>query len=146
MKNIPLTRGKTTLVDDDDYENLIKFKWYTKRGHNTFYACRSIRSKNKRTIVRMHREIIKTPPGFETDHIDGNGLNNQKSNLRIVTQRENAQNRHVSKTSKFAGVSWNMGANKWASFICINRKTKYLGYFEDENIAALRYKIAMMEL
>jgi len=146
MKTIPLTLGQVALVDDENYDSLAQFKWYAIRGHSTFYARRATYSKNKQTIVRMHREIIKVPFGFETDHIDGNGLNNQRSNLRIVTQRENAQNQHISKTSRFVGVSWAGWANRWASCIRINNKTKHLGYFKDESIAALRYKLAVMEL
>ena len=75
---------------------------------------------------------------MQVDHVDGNPLNNCKSNLRIVTSRHNCQNRHYSKSSKYPGVSWKPLNKKWTARITINAKEKYLGLFENEHDAKSR--------
>ena len=138
-KEIPLTRGKVALVSDEDYIEISKHKWGTHMSSNKlFYATRY----NGNTQVTMHRTIMKTPKGMETDHINGNGLDNRRENLRIVTRRENQQNRHGFKTSKYPGVSKVKGIDRWTAHIHINKKQNYLGTFKDEETAALRYRIA----
>lgn len=134
MKEILLTQGKVALVSDEDYEELSKYKWQTQRtsSKNIYYATRSVRvGTNKYKIIRMHREILDTPEGFVTDHIDGNGLNNQRENLRICTQAQNTYNRRQNKnnTSGYKGVYWYRTSNKWAALISINKKMKYLGMY-----------------
>lgn len=113
MKEIPLTQGKVALVDDEDYELVNSLKWYAHLQSGTFYAMRHTPRTDTETrkLIGMHKFIIKTPDEFETDHIDGDGLNNQKSNLRVVTTRENQQNQHKEKTSKYPGVSWKKSNN-----------------------------------
>jgi len=148
MKKIPLTQGKYALVDDEDFEKLIKHKWHLAKCYNTFYAKRGFRVKGnyKHSITQfMHRVILNTPSGFETDHIDGNGLNNQKSNLRITTRRTNGQNRHHNKTSSFLGVSWKPRQKRWAAQITINGRCRYLGIFKTEIEAHERYKKAIKD-
>lgn len=97
-KSIPLTRGKIALFDDEDYEELSKYKWFITK----VYASRH--SGNK--TVYMHREIMKTPENMETDHINGDVLDNRRENLRICTRQENARNiRGISSnTSGYKGV------------------------------------------
>lgn len=146
MKEIPLTRGLITLVDDDDFEWLNQYKWYAAPNHNTVYARKAVyNGKNDKTSVPMHRLILNTPKGFETDHIDGDGLNNQKSNLRIVTRRQNLQNQHrkIPKTSKYPGVFWHKGDGAWRAKITINGVMKFLGNFSDEFAAHSAYMIAL---
>jgi hypothetical protein len=140
MKEIPLTQGKTALVDDNDFERLNEWKWHAHRERRAWYACHG------QPWIRMHRRIIEVPPGLEIDHIDGNGLNNQRSNLRIVTTRENAQNRHTPKTSHFPGVSWHRHDKRWRASIQINGKDKHLGYFQNEEDAYHTYKTACESL
>ncbi len=101
-KEIPLTQGLVAIVDDADYEYLSQFKWCARKAGNTYYA---VRQENKRFIC-MHIQIIGRRPGLEIDHIDGNGLNNRRSNLRFVTLRQNQQNRLYRRYSKYHGVSW----------------------------------------
>jgi len=126
------------MVDDEDYDMLNKYKWHTKQSHNTLYAVRKPRNSYSRF---MHRTIIDVPEGMETDHIDGNGLNNQKKNLRIVTHRENGQNRHQikEKTSRFTGVDWYKSRGKWRAQIRIRGRPKHLGYFVCEEDARMAY-------
>lgn len=136
MKTVELTQGKVALVDDEDYEYLIKYKWYFHNG----YAVRAFREDKKHKMILMHRFITKTPKGLYTDHIDGNGLNNQKSNLRVVTNQQNIFNQKIKTNSSiYKGVYWNKNAKKWLSQIRFNGKTIYLGLFEKEEQAGLQY-------
>ena len=140
MKTIPLSQGLETLVDDTDYEWLSQFKWYAQKNGRTFYA----RRRAGKIKIDMHRYILYPPENKEVDHIDGNGLNNQKENLRVVTRRENLQNRHHKKTSVFVGVSWCKEMKKWHAqiYVC---KTKNLGYFNTQLEAHEAYKNALIE-
>jgi hypothetical protein len=143
MREIPLTRGKATMVDDDDYERLSKHKWYAFEDRKTFYACRGISFPKDRTIW-MHREIMDTPSGMETDHKDGNGLNNQKYNLRICSRSQNAMNIKIrgDNTSGYKGVYRSTHDTKWVAQIIINSKNIYLGSFENKSMAAIAYNEA----
>ena len=138
MKKIKLTQNKYVLVDDDDYEMLNMYKWYIKKGGNTFYAARSIFSKdgNQKTI-RMHRLLLNAPKGIEVDHKDGNGLNNQKSNIRLATRSQNRMNRpkQSRNTSGFKGVSWDKTHRVWMAYITLNNVQKNLGYFKSKQEA-----------
>jgi hypothetical protein len=148
MKKIKLTQGKFALVDDEDFEYLNQFKWSVYKDYNTFYVTRQIKLPNgKHRSIKMHREIMKTPKGKLTDHADGNGLNNQKYNLRICTAQENNRNlRHRKiKSSKYKGVY--LGNKKyWRAHIGVNSKQVYLGCFSSENEAALAYNEKAKEL
>jgi len=140
MKEIPLTQDKIALVDDDDYGELCKFKWHAYIGNNTWYAKRnSSMVSGKRHTIKMHTAIICTPLGMQVDHINGNGLDNRRENLRIVTCRQNGQNLHIQKSSKYPGVSWNKNAKKWQSTIRIDGKKHHLGYSDDEFTAYSLY-------
>ena len=137
MKEIPLTQGKVTLVDDEDFEYLNQWKWYY---DNCGYARRSIHVPDQGAIL-MHRAIVQTPDDMETDHINGNKLDNQRTNLRICTMPQNRRNRraYANNTSGFKGVVWNMSAKKWEAYIRMNIKRIYLGLFADPAEAARAY-------
>lgn len=145
-REIPLTQGKVALVDDEDYPELSKFKWCAmKRPTGNYYAVRQSPKDpvtHKSITIRMHAVIVGTPGGLETDHIDGDGLNNRRCNLRIVTSRQNHQNLHIPKSSKYPGVTWDKRASKWHAQIQVNDKRRHLGYYDDEETAARRYRIA----
>jgi len=91
----------------------------------------------------MHREIAARA-GFDTDHCDGNGLNNQRHNLRPAARSQNNQNGHkrAACSSKFKGVSWDKKAAKWRAYIRVNAHLRHLGYFQDEQQAATAYNEA----
>jgi len=138
---IPLTQGKAATVDDEDYEKLNKYTWYAAKNGHTFYAYRCV-WKHRRT-VRMHRCILNVQPGQEVDHIDGNGLNNQRYNLRLCTNVQNQQNRRLQGgTSQFKGVHFRKQRGKWQTWITINGKRRPLGLFADEVDAANAYDTA----
>ena len=149
MREIELTQGLKAQVDDDLYEELNRFKWCAHKLKLTFYATRtSPKINGKQRTIRMHHEVIGRPPkGLMSDHKDGNGLNNLKSNLRFVTNRQNSQNRkNIQKTSKYPGVSWSKSNKKWYTHIMINRETKSLGHFTNEKEAFEIYRKAVNEL
>ena len=142
MKEIKLTQGKFALVDDEDFDELNKFKWYAQGGANSFYARRDISNNGKRYRILMHRKILGlTNPNIHCDHVNNNGLDNQKSNLRGCTVSENLRNSKpfINSTSKYKGVSFYKRDNKWRAQIMIDGKETHLGYFKDEIEAAKVY-------
>jgi hypothetical protein len=144
MKMIPLTQGKSAIVDDQDYEYLSQFKWHY---HYNGYAIRqtSRRLPIKRTTVSMHREIMNPPDDMEIDHVNGNKLDNRRCNLRVCTSAENKYNRGVyfNNTSGMKGVTFNKKEKKYKVSIRIgNNKRLHLGYFIDLREAALAYNKA----
>ncbi len=145
FRRIPLTQGQYAIVDPDDYERLSKYKWYAIKAMNTFYAARTIRSgiNNKRICIKMHREIINPPYPLVVDHINRNGLDNRKANLRPATHAQNSINRTHIKTkdslSTYIGVFWLKRRKKWRAQIRFNGTQKTIGYFDDEIKAAKAY-------
>ena len=145
LKFIPLTQGKFAIVDADDYEHLNKYKWCAFKSYNNkFYA---VRRKNNKTII-MHRQIMNAPAGLVVDHIDGNSLNNRKTNLRICTQAQNIHNSRPrrNRSSKYKGVFWNKVNKKWSTTIHKGDIRIYLGGFDNEVEAALAYDRKAEEL
>ena len=135
-----MTQGKYAIVDPGDYERLNKYKWRICGGRGTYYAERGIKQSNKWGSVRMHQEIIKVPNSMVIDHINRNGLDNRKANLRAATVAQNGWNGRKRKSrSKYRGIWWNKKLKKWRVEIWYNRKRKYIGYFDDEVAAAKAY-------
>jgi len=146
MKEIKLTRGKVALVDDDDFEYLNQFKWHSLVCKYTYYAVRTIRINGERKSLKMHRKIMNVSINKVIDHIDGNGLNNQKENLRICSQSQNCMNRkRTYGSSKYKGVTVYKN-NKNKVFIIarlmINRKVVLNSYHKNEIDAAKCYDAA----
>lgn len=143
MKLIPLSQGKFSQVDDEDFEWLNQWKWYAYKGINdVFYVARSIGRKQ----IKMHRLILGLTIFEERgDHIDHNGLNNQRINLRKCTHQENCKNRKSAKgsSSKYLGVR--LKINRWNARITVLKKQKHLGYFKTEIDAAKAYNEAAIK-
>lgn len=147
MKQIPLSQGKFALVDDEDYEFLMQWKWYTYWSWNTFYVARnsSIKGGKKKCFLKIHRVILNvSDSNLYVDHIDGNGLNNQKSNLRVCTNSENSRNRGAQANNKsgFKGVCWYAKGSKWHAQITVNKNNVHIGYFDIKEDAAHAYNEA----
>ncbi len=143
IKHIPLTKGKFAIVDEKDYERLSRYRWHAIciRGH--WYA----RRYAGRGAIMMHREIMDAPQDKCVDHVDGNGLNNRRCNLRLCTQQQNMQNRRpLLRTSKFKGVSYYKSTEKWHAEITYWGKKTYIGSFDDEIEAAKAYDRKAIEL
>lgn len=138
IETITLTNGMKAIVDDCDYLRLNRWSWCF---HPDGYAIRTIYENGKKT-VRMHQELFEyVPAGCEIDHIDGNGLNNRRENLRIVTHQQNTFNQkpHQGSTSIYKGVSYCTAKKKWRAQIMLNGSKYHLGFYEHEREAAKAY-------
>lgn len=141
---VKLTQGAVALIDADDWERLQGYTWFNWRRPNTNYVRTSIRNGDTQKTLLMHRLILDAPDNLEVDHVDGNGLNNRKSNIRLATRMQNCANITVSRegTSQFKGVSWDTLSGKWKAQISANKKKKHIGLYADELHAARAYNRA----
>lgn len=136
MKHIPLTKGYVAKVDDADFAWLSQWHWHARvcRKSGNVYAARSetVAPKRERTVL-MHRLLISAPDGMLTDHLDGDGLNNQRANLRAVTRSGNMRNKSLHKNNKSgrAGVHWHSRDGRWRAKISVNGRQVDLGSFPD---------------
>jgi hypothetical protein len=153
MKEISLTQGKVALVDDSDYEYLNQWKWCASKARRTYYAFRRMEKDGKITVGTMHQFLMNQSKGLQVDHIDDNGLNNQRGNLRVCTNQENHMKTQIQRTAKgnkkssnYKGVSSIAGAGKWRARIHLNGNEKYLGRFSSERDAAVAYNDAANKL
>jgi osmotically-inducible protein OsmY len=149
LKTIALTKGHVAVVDDEDFSIVSQWKWYAQINLGGVYAARREGSGGR--LVYMHRLINATPSGMVTDHIDGNGLNNTRANLRTATHRQNAQNQRPQRKKDAATKgAWYDASGKqdkrWRSAIRVNGKLKYLGRYHTQQEAASAYAVAASQL
>lgn len=140
-KMIPLTQGKFAKVDDEDYDRISQHKW----SLSGIYAARATSYlTGKRRTVMMHREIMSTPDGMETDHVNGDGLDNRRANLRICTHAENGRNRKAQdgSMSGYKGVSWIKRDRKWRAQIKVGGSLFFLGQSKNPIGCAVAYNEA----
>ena len=139
----PKHPGLFAMVDDEDYDRIAKYKWTADQRKNVAYAVRVIRTNGKQRTVRLHQFVMETESGQQVDHIDGNGLNNQKANLRLCNHSQNAANvkrrRTSNTTSRYKGVVWNSDNCCWCVYLKCGTKSKNGGSFDSEIAAAARY-------
>lgn len=148
MKTIPLTRGKVAVVDDEDYEFLNQWKWRAlttirKQTNPTFYAYRTTPRPNRKSVY-MHREVLRRcgfPESKQVDHVDSDGLNNQRNNLRPASASQNrwGMRKRVGRTSKFKGVYWHKKMHAWMTRIYFSGRYIFLGTFTNETEAGKAY-------
>jgi hypothetical protein len=153
VKEIPLSSkkypGYVASVDDEDYPIVSNFSWYPSVRHHAggilVYAKRSLKQENGRhTTQCMHTLLTGNK---KTDHVDTNGLNNQRLNLRQATQSQNGANRRTGLgRSRWKGVSWDNHQNKWEARIKKDGVCRHLGRFQKEWDAAQAYNFAAEEL
>jgi len=146
FRKIPLTQDKYAIVDPERYEELIKYNWFAVRSERGYYAVRMTKAKKgsgvRQKAVRMHRVVLGAPENRFVDHINHNGLDNRRVNLRLVTMQQNIWNKRKQRgnySSQYKGVNWNKNENKWVARITCNGKTISLGYFDGEKAAAKAY-------
>lgn len=149
MKLIPLTQGKFAMVDDEDFEELSQVRWYAARDGKTFYAFRKVRidartGAQRQRTVSMHKALTGLPV---TDHRDGNGLNNQRANLRDGRMFNN-RNRPLRRDSLtgLKGVHRDKQSGRWIAKIEPAGGRRYLGRFTSKEDAARAYDAAAREL
>lgn len=147
MKEIPLTRGKVAIVDDEDYERLNVHKWCVMRGGAAWYACRGTYTPGRGShTLLMHRVILSAPRGVQVDHKNSDGLNNTRGNLRLATISQNGLNARIRKdnTTGYKGI-WQSGL-RWAARIRCQGKRMHLGVFSSPEAAARAYDKKALEL
>ena len=144
MKEIPLRKGMVALVDDEDFERLSRHRW---SFHPLGYAVRQVTAAGKPRLIYMHRVVLQAPPGREVDHRNGDGLDNQRENLRLVARAQNSRNQRLRPhSSPFKGVSFDRESGRWRAAIMVDYRKIHLGSFDDEQEAALAYDQASREL
>jgi len=134
FRRIKLTLGQYALVDPEDYERINKYKWNAYRGYSSYYSKRKIYNRKNGTerTVYMHRWLIDAPKGMMVDHINHNGLDNRKENLRLATRAENSRYSQKTKnkfSSDYKGVHYIKKVKRWRTMITFEDKTIYIGQF-----------------
>jgi hypothetical protein len=153
FRTIPLTKGLFAIVDPDDYHRLVNFNWHANKSAHTHYAVRylpkgnvvSLSNRRKNKVEYMHHLIIDIPEGLFCDHINHNGLDNRKANLRPATLAQNIRHRRKFKSpsrSKYKGLTWRKKEKAWHVRIYTNGKRIFIGSFKDEFAAAHAYDSA----
>jgi len=134
MKRIPLSQNKFAIVDDGDFEYLNQWKWSLMMRGGKFHASRK---DSDRKVIYLHREILKPDSKFQVDHVNGDGLDNRRSNLRVCNKSQNMANRgkQVNNTSGYKGVTFHKFSGKWMA----QCGKVYLGLFVDPIFAASFY-------
>jgi hypothetical protein len=141
---IHIKKFRFAIVDPADYDQLCRFKWRLNRSNRTFYAfCTVSRGPLlKPRVIWMHRQVANPPDDLLVDHINHNGLDNRRSNLRFATDSTNQQNARKSitkTTSRFKGVDFVKATGLWRARISVAGKRIFLGSFTSELDAALTY-------
>lgn len=148
-----LAAGRVVCVDDGDYDLVMQYRWTVKETKNSSrrritdgpYAMAGIvLPDGRQSTISMHKLLTGWP---QTDHIDHDGLNNRRSNLRLATAGQNGANRRASPgcSSQYKGVRWYPSSRKWCARIRCNGKLRHLGYFAREDDAARAYDAAALE-
>lgn len=141
-------------ISPQDAELILKYKWRVQTNtkgrarHKLSYASTYEKREGTFNRLKMHRLIMNAPEGMHVDHINGDGLDNRRENLRIVTPQLNQANsrKHMAGTSRFKGVAWHSSAKKWRAYIAVGRKQTHLGLFDDEHAAAAAYDVKAREV
>lgn len=133
---IRLNRGDTLIIDERDYLSINKYSWTSNNG----YVFRTKFDNGSAKRIYIHRHLTKAPDGMVVDHINGNPLDNRRSNLRVCTHKENSRNRKKPNSgllSKFKGVR--PRENGFEANVSTEGKTYYVGTFSSEIEAAIAY-------
>jgi hypothetical protein len=149
MREIPLTQGKVAIIDDEDYELVMSMRWRLFKDHGNLYAKANLKLPNgKKTTIRMHRLILNAPEGLMVDHKNGDGLNNQKNNIRLVEQWQNACNQGIRKSNRtgFKGIVVAQNGKSYYAVITANKTVTKLGKFKTLEDAARAYDNAAVSL
>lgn len=146
MCKIRLSSGELALVDPEDFNKISQLSWYYVKGYARTSNTKKLRKLYKFELstsgVYMHRLVLSAPEGFDVDHINGDTLDNRKSNLRLASRSQNIAYSKVStylKTSKYKGVYFDARRSLWSAEITKSRVKRWLGYYTTEENAAKAY-------
>jgi hypothetical protein len=143
-RTIPLTRGFVTLVDEQDYEWLSQYSWHAAGTMPWIYAETERPDGNRVLMHRLLLDIVDKPSRVYGDHINGDGLDNRRRNLRVTDNKGNQGNRRggvVGSVSKYRGVVYGKKSGKWLARLRVNRQLQHIGSFDNEEDAALAYDV-----
>jgi hypothetical protein len=147
IAEIQLSRGLAALINDGDVEIVSRLSWYpsTNKQSTTTYVRGRLDKRSHPSAIHLHRLLLCFPL-FHVDHINGNGLDNRRCNLRAASPQQNACNIPLrqNKTSIYRGVY--LAGARWAACIRVNRKLINLGQYESEEEAAIAYDTASLKL
>lgn len=151
MKNIDISRNQKTIIDDEDYDLVSQYKWFAVPRNGTYYVRRVMKIDGYRQNVYLHRFILGNGDhygDYVCDHINGNPLDNRRSNLRKIDTSRNCSNQKLStkNSSGYKGVSFDKRYNNWLARIGYHGKILYIGSFKDKKNAALAYDKRAVEL
>lgn len=143
---LPLSRNLTAVIDNED-SDLSEFKWHSHSDGYRFYAVRNRHTESRRTTQQLHRVILERilnrslAKGEFVDHINGNGLDNRRCNLRLANNAENCRNkrRDTRNSSGYKGVGFSKSSHKWRARIMVNNKSIWLGLFNTPEEAHKAY-------
>lgn len=141
---VPLTKGHEAVIDAADAPLVSGVNWNACEQKHGVYAVRQERRAGKQIAIRMHRLIMQAPDGMQVDHINGDGLDNRRANLRLASHTENNRNTRtpINNTSGFKGVAWHAANRKWRAYIKVENRQKYLGLFATAEAAHAAYCLA----
>ncbi len=146
VKEIALTRGYVALVDDEDFDYLKQWSWYAfLQPNGRVYGKRTSRENGVQKSLLMHRVLLDITSKLDVDHINHNGLDNRRNNLRVCTRSQNIANQRAFRgKSRYKGVS--PGSYGFCVRIGVTGKIKQVGFFKNEIEAAKAYDKAAFEL
>jgi hypothetical protein len=141
---IQLSRqGSVALIDEEDLSVLSGFRWHLSAAG---YAVRNLPGRGKGSVL-MHRQILNAPTGFEVDHVNGNRVDNRRSNLRLASHAENSRNQGRRSTNKSGskGVHWDSSRRRWAVELKKDRRKIYVGRYSSIEAATAAYDVAVVK-
>jgi hypothetical protein len=145
---VPLTKGYEAIIDAKDALYVGAWNWHANVKENTVYARRQDYSSGSQKTVMMHAFLLRPKNGLCVDHVNGNGLDNRRENLREANAFQNAYNSKRCKvnTSMHKGVHWVATHNKWRAMIRHRTKRIFIGYFNCPGAAGIAYAAASKRL
>lgn len=147
---VPLTQGKVAIIDAEDWLRVSQHRWHAVRdGDYDWYArTKTVKPDGRRAVYGLHQFVLGLPPGTMVDHIDGDGLNNTRANLREATAAQNKANsqRYRTNTSGYKGVAKRTGYDRWQASVRCRGQRYFLGWHATPEAAARAYDRKAREL